>query len=264
MARRRAIIAGLAGVIISGGAALRLLGTSDRADGGLAVGATTDVRSGRSGAVTGPAHVEGVAADEAPAQVRPLAFAEPGAGLHHATGTGTSSGALDLGGRDPEPDRPLWIRGGRTLARVNGVAITLGDLVPLEAEQAEHADEAQVAMLPDEYEARLAAAIDRELIEQAASARGVALDPDQRDRVAQIEREHAERVARARAEGSTWTSITPAQIAFEQRHVRALLLQHDLVAKAGGPEATDPRYAAAVHALLDALRTNGAVERVGR
>ena len=67
----------------------------------------------------------------------------------------------------PESANVVRVRADRVLAKVNGRAILLKDLVPLRT------DEPEQAMTVEEYDSRLNRAIEMELTFQAAAAQGV-------------------------------------------------------------------------------------------
>jgi hypothetical protein len=123
------------------------------------------------------------------------------------------------------PANVVRIRADQVLAQVNDLAIRLADLVPL------WLDEQEQAMTVEEYESRLNRAVEMELTFQAAAARGVDLTPEQKKRVNGVAQKHEATFQEYRKQGVTWSSVTPAQIEFEQRLTTALLLQQNLVAK---------------------------------
>ena len=85
-------------------------------------------------------------------------------------------------------------------------------------------------MTSEEYQSRLNRAIEMELTFQAAAAHGVDLTAEQKRRVEGIVQKHEATLREYQKQGVTWSSITPAQLEFEQRLTFALLLQQNLVA----------------------------------
>ena len=153
----------------------------------------------------------------------------------------------------PESANVVRVRADRVLAKVNEQAILLKDLVPLRA------DEQKQAMTPEEYDSRLNRAIEMELTFQAAAAQGVDLTPEQKKRVEGIAQKHEAILQEYKTQGVTWSSVTPAQLEFEQRLTSALLLQQNLVAmEAHVAPASDPsvqaRYEQARSEVLDQLK----------
>ena len=123
-----------------------------------------------------------------------------------------------------ESAKVVRVRADQILAKVNDRAIVLKNLVPLSA------DEQEQAMTSEEYESRLHRAIEMELTFQAAAARGVDLTPEQKKRVDGLAQKHEATLQEYRKQGVTWSSVTPAQMEFEQRLTSALMLQQNLVA----------------------------------
>lgn len=125
------------------------------------------------------------------------------------------------------PGAVVRVRAGRVLATVNGVEITLKDLVPLPPDKAgdEH------SMTPDMYAFLVDRAVQRELVFQAARSAGVALSPSQQLAL-QSWRERSES-----AEPGVFDRVqqNAANSQFEQRDFAGLVLQDALVARAGIP-----------------------------
>lgn len=110
-------------------------------------------------------------------------------------------------------------------------------------------------MEPDVYESRLNRAIEAELTFQAARSQNVNLTDEQQQRLQHIRDKAAADTQAYRSQGMLWTSIKPEQLEFEERMTSALLLQQNLVAKAGGPSPQDAgAYAESLRQLLDQLR----------
>ena len=96
-------------------------------------------------------------------------------------------------------------------------------------------------MTPEEYDSRLNRAIEMELTFQAAAAQGVDLTPEQKQRVDGIAQKHEATFQEYQKQGITWSSVTAAQVEFEQRLTAALMLQQNLVAReAGVAPASEP------------------------
>jgi hypothetical protein len=158
----------------------------------------------------------------------------------------------------PEPANMMRIRAEQVLAKVNDQAILLKHLVPLRP------DEQEQAMTAEEYESRLNRAIEMELTFQAAAAQGMDLTPEQKKRVASVVQKHETALRDYQKQGITWSSVTRAQLKFEQRLTTALLLQQNLVIKeAGLSPASEPLvhvlYEQARSHLLSRLNANGNV-----
>jgi hypothetical protein len=154
------------------------------------------------------------------------------------------------------PANMMRVRADQMLAKVYDRAIRLADLVPLPA------DEQGQAMTLEEYESRLDRAIEMELTFQAAAAQGVDLTPEQKRRVDGVARKHEATLREYRKQGVTWSSVTPAQIEFEQRLTTALMLQQNLVAREaqvapGSDPGVQARYEQARGEFLSRLKANG-------
>lgn len=150
------------------------------------------------------------------------------------------------------------IKADQVVATVNQIPITAADLVPVPASSAD------VTLDPAEYEARLAKAVDAEMTLQAARRQGVSLQPAQQDRIAAIAQRHTDAFAKYKEQGVTWSSVTPEQIALEERQLAASVLQQNLVLKqAGVGPSPDPavqaKYEAALRTLLDQLRASAQI-----
>jgi len=156
----------------------------------------------------------------------------------------------------PASPRVVRLRADQVLAKVNDQAILLKNLVPLRG------DEQEQAMTPEEYQSRLNRAIEMELTFQAAAARAVDLTPEQKRRVEGIGQKHEATLREYQKQGVTWSSMTPAQLEFEQRLTSALMLQQNLVAmEAHVAPASDPsvqaRYEQARSEVLSRLKAKG-------
>ena len=62
------------------------------------------------------------------------------------------------------------------------------------------------------------------------------LTPEQKRRVDGVAQKHEATLQEYRKQGFTWSSVTPAQVEFEQRLTSALMLQQNLAAEAHGRE----------------------------
>ena len=134
--------------------------------------------------------------------------------------------------------KAIKLRPGQLLASINGVPITLRDLIavnPSEATDTEH------SMSEAQYNYLLERAIDRELAFQAAQQQGVTLGQDQQAQLDQIERS-----IRARNEAQqsgnvvarlNSTASLETEIEFEKRDAAGLLTQEALLEHSGGPPA---------------------------
>jgi hypothetical protein len=115
----------------------------------------------------------------------------------------------------------------RVLATVNGVAIKLKDLVPLPKERAN----TEQMLSAERYDFLIARAVQRELTFQAASALGVELSEDQRQRLAEISSR-----GEARFSGALDTvQQNPENTEFEQRDFAGVALLAVLAERVGVP-----------------------------
>lgn len=112
------------------------------------------------------------------------------------------------------------------LARVNGIELRLGDLMTVEP-----GDREPRPVGADALRYLLDRAIDRELVVQAARARGVTLDPAQQAQLAD-ERRQLDSPGPGVISDRT---RTPAYVAFDVRDSEGLMLQANLVAASGAP-----------------------------
>jgi hypothetical protein len=152
-----------------------------------------------------------------------------------------------------EPAEVVRIRADQTLAKVNERVILLKDLVPLLAGEQER------GMTSEEYESRLNRAIEMELTFQAAQARGLTLGKEQEQRLKKMAEDREATMREYAQTGFSWTSATSAQLEFEQRLTKALLLQQNLLATEGSlAPSSDPeaqaQYEQARIELLDRLK----------
>lgn len=197
--------------------------------------------------------VTGIAAPPAAREYRKWSLPEPRAAV---AAPSPPPQFVQVPGAAGQPATPgVKLRAGQVVATVNQIPITVADLVAVPA------DSADVTMEPAEYEARLAKAVDAELTLQAARRQGVGLQPAQQDRIAAIAQRHADAFAKYKEQGVTWSSVTPEQIALEERQVAAAVLQQNLVRKeAGVGPSPDPavqaKYEASLRALLGQLQAD--------
>ncbi len=121
----------------------------------------------------------------------------------------------------------MSLRADQPVARVNGVAITLKDLIPIPA--AELADEKTMSL--EMFDFLLRRAIDREVAFQAAQKSGIKLDPADQEQLKKLATANPDpypgyRMIQPSAEN-------PEKIAFEARDAQGLMVQNALMAKAG-------------------------------
>jgi len=121
----------------------------------------------------------------------------------------------------------MSLRADQTVARVNGVAITLRDLIPIPA--GELADEKTMSL--EMFDFLLRRAIDREVAFQAAQKNGIKLDPADQEQLKKLGTANPDpypgyRMIQPSAED-------PAKIKFEARDAQGLMLQNALMAQAG-------------------------------
>lgn len=124
----------------------------------------------------------------------------------------------------------LRLNAAMTLATVNGVPITLRDLVPVAPGAA-----AENSMGREMFAALMDRAVKRELANQQAREQGVALSEEQLRNLESIRRRALER------DPNSFTEVHDdfaAKAEFEVRDFAGLMLQESLLAAAGGP----PRY----------------------
>jgi hypothetical protein len=122
-----------------------------------------------------------------------------------------------------QTNRVYRLRADRVLATVNGIPLTLRDLVPLSSTNGEQ------EIAPEAYQYFLDRAINRELIIQTAKAQGVTLTDAQGEQLART------RMAREQSEPGLVGKLTvnAAQIEFESRDAAAFMLQTSLMARMG-------------------------------
>jgi hypothetical protein len=129
------------------------------------------------------------------------------------------------------------VRAGEVLATVNGTAITLKDLLAVDASKTDAAQE----MPLDMYEALLNRAIDRELVFQTARSQGIELTEQQKQSLEQAraaaQARFADPVNLEMFKRTGGLGTVEDQIAFELRDAESNLLTTTLAAKAGVPPA---------------------------
>ena len=119
----------------------------------------------------------------------------------------------------------VQIRADQVLASVNGVAITLKDLMPVKPEAAAE----ERTLDPDMYDMLLNRAVERELAFQLAQAKGVKLTETQQQNLAR------RRAQSDQAEPGEFDNLGRSAVnaEFEQRDSAGLMLLHNLAAAAG-------------------------------
>lgn len=133
-----------------------------------------------------------------------------------------------LTGQVDDKRKIVRVRADQLLAIVNGVHITLKDLVPIVKGQ----NEVEQSMSEDEFRARLERAIERELTFQAARGQGIQLTEAQQQRLGQIRAEYQADLTNPSLQ---WSTVNEATIEFELRDTTALLLQTSLLSLVGAP-----------------------------
>ena len=127
------------------------------------------------------------------------------------------------------PEDAIRIAPNEILATVNGADISLQDLIPLKPGQG------AATLSREDYAYRLNEAIERRLVAQSAAQQGIVLTAGQQQNVEAIRSRHLADIEAYRQQGATWTSVTEEQIEFEAARAAAILLQQNLMAKAGAP-----------------------------
>ena len=125
------------------------------------------------------------------------------------------------------PEKVVRVKPEQVLATVNGVAITLKDLVPLPKEKTG----SEQMMSAEMYDFLFHRAVERELTVQAARAQGVELTEDQKKRLAEIRARSEERAP----DVFDTVQQNPENTEFEQRDLAGLLLRSSLAERAGVP-----------------------------
>lgn len=123
------------------------------------------------------------------------------------------------------------IRADQILARVNGLALTLKDLLPIGAA------DAALSLTQQRYDFLLERAIVRELTFQAAQAQGISLSQEQTLQLQQVRESMLAHYGAAspKVVHLNVTGTLEDRIAFELRDAASPLLLHSLLTKAGGP-----------------------------
>jgi hypothetical protein len=127
-----------------------------------------------------------------------------------------------------EPDRVL-VRADNVLATVNGVAVEGRDVLLFGS-----AGQPEQELEPESYKALLDRAIERELIVQAAEARGITLQADQEAQLDQVRRTvMAREGGDPNARYMNVQGTLEEQAAFEVKSAQAMLLRNAMLAQAG-------------------------------
>lgn len=126
-----------------------------------------------------------------------------------------------------QPNETVRINADQVLGTVNGVALSLKDLVPLTAEKAG----TDQVMSAEHFDFLLKRAVDRELTYQTARSQGVELTDELKERLA----EH--RASSSSTEEGTFDNLQRGveNTEFQQRDLAAMALQYALAEKAGVP-----------------------------
>jgi len=139
--------------------------------------------------------------------------------------TGSNAGAVVPAQGNPKKVAKVYlVRPNEVLAMVNGIPITLWDLIPLQS-----TNNAEQQIDPVTYNYFLQRAINRELIMQAAQAQSITLNQAQEDQLAKFRGEREQPYPGQVSQ----LSINPAEIEFELRDDQAFMLQTSLMAAAG-------------------------------
>lgn len=173
----------------------------------------------RANAKGGADAESGVAKSAAPATVRSPSV--------ESTPEAATSESRELEGK------PVEVRVDQVLAKVNGVAITLKDLMPIGAAEAA----LKQSLSPQMYDFLLGRAIARELTFQAAAAQGIKLTEDQNRQLKQVRESMLARYGTdpAKVVHLNVTGTLEDRIEFELRDAASPLLIHSMLAKAGAP-----------------------------
>ena len=126
-----------------------------------------------------------------------------------------------------KPNETVKIKADQVVGSVNGVALSLKDLVPLAGDKAG----TEQVMSAEYFEFLLRRAVDRELTYQTARREGVELTAELKERLA----DH--RVRSASTEEGTFDTLQRGveNTEFQQRDLAAMALQYALAEKAGVP-----------------------------
>ena len=126
-----------------------------------------------------------------------------------------------------QPNETVRIKADQVLGSVNGVSLTLKDLVPISPEKAGM----EQVMSAEHFEFLLKRAVDREVTYQAARSQGVELTDELKERLA----EH--RASSSSSEEGTFDTLQRGveNTEFQQRDLAAMALEYALAEKAGVP-----------------------------
>lgn len=168
--------------------------------------------------------------------------------------------AVDLHETPIQSVNPMRVSATQVLGRVNGKLIQLKDLVPVQP------DKAEMSMTPEQYQSRLARAIEAELVFQEAGRQAVGLTPQQQQRLDKIAQDHEATLEEYKKQGIAWSSVGAAQLEFEKGLLSAQMLEQNLVAKkaaaAPSPEpALQFRFEQARRELLDQLQAGANITK---
>jgi len=148
----------------------------------------------------------------------------------NAQSAGGNSGAAPGRGDTNKTAKVFLVRPDQVLATVNGVPITLGNLIPLQS-----TNNAGQQLDSVTYNYFLQRAINRELIMQAAKAQGVTLNQAQEDQLAKLRGERQQPYPGQVSQ----LSVNPTEVEFDLRDEQAFMLQTTLLAQAGAsPDVT--------------------------
>lgn len=156
-----------------------------------------------------------------------MGYVDPGEGTPTKSSRSEGSKIRSSPKDDFDPGPPVYLTAGRELAKVNGVILTLKDLMPLPDEPVE----TEHVMTTVRYEFLLNRAVERELTFQEAESQGLKLDETQ---IRALE-EAAERRRTEMAGKVVFDDLgdNPRNADFQQRDFAALLLQNSLAQKSG-------------------------------
>ena len=157
-------------------------------------------------------------------------------------------------------DRIVKVSPVLALATVNRTEIRLEHLMPLRLTSSKI-----VPMDRSIFRSRLQRAIEAELIFQAASDAGIELTESQQQRLDQIAPKHESNLEELKPYGMSWDTLSEAQVGFERRVTKTMMLRQNLVASADAvtpsPDSeTQAQYEHALQAMLDKLTASAVIE----
>jgi hypothetical protein len=155
--------------------------------------------------------------------VAPAAIANPS--IESSKGKATETGEIQ--------GKAVEVRAEQALAKVNGVTITLKDLLPVGAAEAA----SKQSLSAERYDFLLNRAIARELTFQAAQAQGIKLTEEQNRQLKQVRESMLARYGTdpAKVVHLNVMGTLEDRIEFELRDAASPLLLHSMLAKAGAP-----------------------------